>query len=397
MRRGRVVTVIAVFAPGQGSQSPGMFAPWLELPGVADLLGEWSEATRLDLVRLGTTADAEEIKDTAVTQPLLVALGTISALQLHLDAEFERVVAGHSVGELTAAAFAGALLPAEAVALAARRGAEMAAACALEPTGMSALLGGDPDEVVAGIEAAGLTPANRNGAGQIVAAGALDKLAALAEKPPAGARVRPLPVAGAFHTAYMSPAEGELASYASTLSVSDPRPILLSNADGASVTTGADLLERLVRQVTRPVRWDLCLATCRDLGVTSVIELAPGGTLAGIAKRELPGTEIVAVKTPADLDAARALIADSPQHGQGEHTPDFRIVVTPAKGVFTRAEGLDEGGDVAAGARLGVIATNRDEHVITSPQAGVLAEWLRHDGDIVAAGLPVARIDRVDA
>jgi len=374
-----------------------MFTPWLELPGVADLLGEWSEATGLDLVRLGTTADAEEIKDTAVTQPLLVALGTITALQLDLSGDFERVVAGHSVGELTAAALAGALLPAEAVALAARRGAEMAAACAATPTGMSALLGGDPDEVAAGIEAAGLTPANRNGAGQIVAAGALDKLAALAENPPAGARVRPLAVAGAFHTAYMAPAEAALASYASTLSVSDPRPILLSNADGAAVPTGAELLERLVRQVTRPVRWDLCLTTCRDLGVSSVIELAPAGTLAGIAKRELPGTEIVAVKTPADLDAARALIAASPQHGQGEHTPDFRVVVTPAKGVFTRAVGLVEGGDIAAGTKLGVIATNRDEHVITSPQAGVLAEWLRHDGDIVAAGLPVARIDHVEA
>jgi len=306
------------------------------------------------------------------------------------------VVAGHSVGELTAAALSGALLPADAVALAARRGAEMAAACALTPTGMSALLGGDPEQVAAAIEAAGLTPANRNGAGQIVAAGAVDKLAALADNPPAGARVRPLSVAGAFHTAYMAPAEGELAAYASTLSVSDPRPILLSNADGAAVTTGADLLARLVRQVTRPVRWDLCLATCRDLGVTAVIELAPGGTLAGIAKRELPGVQIVAVKTPDDLDAARTLIAASPQHGQGEHTPDFRIVVTPAKGVFTRAEGLAEGGGVTKGTKLGVIATNRDEHVIIAPQAGVLAEWLRHDGDIVPAGLPVARIDRAE-
>ena len=401
-----MVIVISVFAPGQGSQSPGMFTPWLELPGVAELLGEWSAATGLDLVRLGTTADAEEIKDTAVTQPLLVALGTIAALQLNLTGarsngagfagDAERVVAGHSVGELTAAALSGALLPADAVALAARRGAEMAAACALAPTGMSALLGGDPDAVVAGIEAAGLTPANRNGAGQIVAAGAVDKLAALADNPPAGARVRPLSVAGAFHTAYMAPAEGELAAYASTLSVSDPRPILLSNADGAAVTTGADLLARLVRQVTRPVRWDLCLATCRDLGVTAVIELAPGGTLAGIAKRELPGVQIVAVKTPDDLDAARTLIAASPQHGQGEHTPDFRIVVTPAKGVFTRAEGLAEGGGVTKGTKLGVIATNRDEHVIIAPQAGVLAEWLRHDGDIVPAGLPVARIDRAE-
>ncbi len=399
------VHVIAVLAPGQGSQSPGMFSPWLELPGVAETLGEFSEAIGLDLIRLGTTADADEIKDTAITQPLLVALGVISSGQLGLNSaggagpadEFERVVAGHSVGELTAAAVSGALTGAEAVAFAGRRGIEMAAACALEPTGMSALLGGDADEIVAALHAAGLTPANRNGAGQIVAAGRLDALEALAANPPGGARVRPLAVAGAFHTAYMAPAEGELAAFASQFGVSDPRPILLSNADGASVTTGSDLIARLVRQVTLPVRWDLCMETCRDLGVTAVIELAPGGTLAGIAKRELPGVQIVAVKTPADLDAARTLMESSPQHGQGEHTPDFRIVVTPAKGVFTRAEGVDEGAGIARGTRIGTIATNRDEHEIVAPSAGVLAEWLRHDGDIVAAGLPVARIDHEHA
>ncbi|HEY8302547.1 MAG TPA: ACP S-malonyltransferase [Jatrophihabitans sp.] len=384
--------MIAIFAPGQGSQSPGMLAAWLELPGVAEQVGHWSELAGLDLARLGTTADADEIKDTAVTQPLIVALGAIVAARLGLDGDAERVVAGHSVGELTAAALSGALTPAEAVAFAARRGAEMAAACAATPTGMSAVLGGDPDEVVAGIEAAGLTPANRNGAGQIVAAGALDALERLAATPPAGARVRPLQVAGAFHTHYMQPAEDALRAYVKELAPADPRPILLSNADGASVTTGADLIERLVAQVTLPVRWDLVLRTCADLGVSAAIELAPAGTLTGIAKRELPGVELVAIKTPDDLDKARALVDSRPQHGQGEHTPEWRIVVTPAKGVFTRAEGLDEGGELARGTRLGTIRTNRDEYAIVAPMAGVLTEWLRHDGDIVPAGLPVARI-----
>jgi [acyl-carrier-protein] S-malonyltransferase len=369
-----------------------MLEPWLELPGVAEQVAGFSAATGLDLVRLGTTADADEIKDTAVTQPLIVALGVIVANQLGLVTADERVVAGHSIGELTAAAVSGALTPTDAVAFAARRGAEMAAACALTPTGMSALLGGDPDEVAAGIEAAGLTPANRNGAGQIVAAGAQDALDKLAAEPPAGARVRPLAVAGAFHTHYMAPAAAALTSYADGLAFADPRPILLSNADGSSVDSGAELQARLVRQVTLPVRWDLCLRTCADLGVTAALELAPAGTLTGIAKRELPGVELLAVKSPADLAAARTLIESRPHHGQGEHTVDFRVVVTPAKGVFTRAVGLADGGQVARGARLGTVRTNRDEHAILAPHAGVLIEWLRQDGDIVAAGLPVARI-----
>jgi [acyl-carrier-protein] S-malonyltransferase len=268
------------------------------------------------LARLGTTADADEIKDTAVTQPLIVALGVIVAMRLGLESDADRAVAGHSVGELTAAAVSGALSPAEAVAFAARRGAEMAAACALTPTGMTALLGGDADEVAAGIEAAGLTPANRNGAGQIVAAGSLDALEKLAAEPPAGARVRPLQVAGAFHTHYMAPAEAALQSYASELRPADPRPVLLSNADGAEVSTGPELVARLVRQVTLPVRWDLCLRTCAGLGVRAAIELPPAGTLTGIAKRELRGIELLAIKSPDDLDAARTLLAGAPEHGE---------------------------------------------------------------------------------
>jgi [acyl-carrier-protein] S-malonyltransferase len=372
-----------------------MLAPWLELVGVEEQLAEYGKLADLDLIRLGTTADADEIKDTAVTQPLIVALGVIAAAQLGLRYESggSVVVAGHSVGELTAAAVAGAIAPEVAVALAARRGAEMAAACALVPTGMSAVLGGtDPDEVAASIEAAGLTAANRNGGGQIVAAGTLEALAGLAARPPAGARVRPLAVAGAFHTHFMGPAEDALGSYAASLSAADPMFLLLSNADGTAVADAGEVLPRLVRQVTRPVRWDLCQQTLRDLGVTAAVELPPAGTLVGLAKRELPGLDLVAVKTPADLPAARGLITSRPEHGQGEHTPDFQVVVTSVKGIFTRADGLDEGAQVAPGQSLGTVRTNREEHRIVAPNEGILAEWLRHDGDIVAAGLPVVRL-----
>ncbi len=372
-----------------------MLTPWLELPGVERQLGEYGELAGLDLIRLGTTAGADEIKDTAVTQPLIVALGVVAAAELDLldgGSGGQAVVAGHSVGELTAAAVAGALEPAQAVALAARRGAEMAAACALTPTGMSAVLGGDPEEVAAGIEAAGLTPANRNGAGQIVAAGALHELAKLADAPPAGARVRPLAVAGAFHTHYMTPAEDALRAYAAGITAADPHHLLLSDADGTAVSDGAEVVDRLVRQITRPVRWDLCQRTVVDLGVTAAIELPPAGTLIGLAKRELPGLDLLAVKTPDDLAAARQLIASRREHGQGEHTPDLRVVVTPVKGVFTRTESLVEGQHVEPGTRVGTVRTNRDEHAIVTPAAGILAEWLRHDGDIVAAGLPVVRL-----
>jgi [acyl-carrier-protein] S-malonyltransferase len=301
---------LAILAPGQGSQSPGMLGPWLELPGAEEAIGQFGELAELDLRRLGTTAGADEIKDTAVTQPLIVALGLLAIAQLDLDTRTaaDTIVAGHSVGELTAAAVAGVLEDATAVALAARRGAEMAAACALVPTGMAALLGGDPDDVAAGIEVKGLTPANRNGAGQIVAAGSLDALDRLAADPPAGARYRPLAVAGAFHTHYMAPAESALRSYAADLAAKDPALALLSNADGASVGVADEVIARLIGQITRPVRWDLCQQTMREQGVRTVLELAPAGTLAGIAKRELPGVQILAVKTPADLAAAQDLL-----------------------------------------------------------------------------------------
>jgi [acyl-carrier-protein] S-malonyltransferase len=306
--------VIALLAPGQGSQTPGMLTSWLDgSDGSAEeTLARWSESTGLDLRRLGTTADADEIKDTAVTQPLVVATALLAAYRLTARIELPKAApaAGHSVGELTAAAVAGVLTPDAAVALAGVRGREMAAACALEPTGMSAVLGGKPDEVLARLAALGLDPANRNGAGQVVAAGPVAALAALAENPPERARVIPMPVAGAFHTRYMAPAEEAMRAHSTHIAPLDPVRPLLSNADGGVITEGADALRRLVAQVTRPVRWDSCMAALRELGVTAVIELPPAGTLVGLVKRELKGTATLALKSPDDLDAAVDLITE---------------------------------------------------------------------------------------
>lgn len=301
--------MIALLAPGQGSQSPGMLTPWLEDPGALAVLETWSERIGLDLLRLGTTADAEEIKDTAVTQPLVVAATLLVARRL--DLPVDAPVAGHSVGELAAAAMAGVFDAGTAVALAAVRGREMAAACALEPTGMSAVVGGDPDAVLAEIEQLGLVAANRNGAGQIVAAGPRAALAQLAEQKPDGARVRPLAVAGAFHTRFMAPAEDALRAHAASIIPADPVRPLLSNADGTVVEDGAEALRRLVAQVTRPVRWDACMAGLRTLGVRAVVELPPAGALVGLVRRELPGTATLALRTPDDLEKATLLIKEN--------------------------------------------------------------------------------------
>lgn len=301
--------MIALLAPGQGSQTPGMLGPWLELPGTADRIAIWSKAAGLDLGRLGTTATAEEITDTAVTQPLVVASALLAFEELERRGEVpaDLVAAGHSVGELAAAAIAGVISADDAVALAALRGAEMAKACALEPTGMSAVLGGDEDAVLARLAELDLEPANRNAAGQIVAAGLLSKLEELAANPPEKARVRALPVAGAFHTAFMGPAQDAVTEAASRIVPQDPTRTLLSNADGQPVTSGADALAKLAAQVTRPVRWDLCTRYLRDTGVSAVVELPPAGTLVGIAKREMKGTPTLALKTPADLDGIAQL------------------------------------------------------------------------------------------
>ncbi|MBH1933352.1 ACP S-malonyltransferase [Streptomyces sp. AV19] len=307
--------MLVLVAPGQGAQAPGFLTPWLDLPGVEDRLREWSSVIDLDLVHYGTNADADEIRDTAVAQPLLVAASLLSARQLFpTGGDVARLVgttAGHSVGELAAAALSGVLTEEEALRLVRRRGLAMAEAAKVTETGMSALLGGEADVVLPHLEKLGLTPANVNGAGQIVAAGTMEQLAALAEDKPEGTRrVVPLKVAGAFHTEHMAPAVSVLESAAAELNPADPHTRYVSNRDGAVVTGGADVVRRLVGQVANPVRWDLCMETFKELGVTAIIEALPGGTLTGIAKRALPGVRTLPLKTPADLDAARQLIAE---------------------------------------------------------------------------------------
>jgi [acyl-carrier-protein] S-malonyltransferase len=327
--------VIALLAPGQGAQSPGMIAPWLDLPDAEQRIGQWSQAAGLDLKRLGTTADAEEIKDTAVTQPLVVALSLLVFEQLARRVELppDLVAAGHSVGELTAACVAGVLSPEDTIALAAARGREMAAACAVEPTGMAAVIGGDQDEVLARLAELGLDPANRNASGQIVAAGPVDLLDQLVAEPPPRTKITRLKVAGAFHTRFMAPAREALAGHAARITASAARYTLLSNADGTAIGGakaagtgdgtgdgagdgagggaggGDEVLRRLVAQVSAPVRWDACMAAMREHGVTATIELPPAGALTGMVKRELKGMTTLAIKKPEDLDAAAELVS----------------------------------------------------------------------------------------
>ncbi|WUF69893.1 ACP S-malonyltransferase [Streptomyces nojiriensis] len=302
--------MLVLVAPGQGAQTPGFLTPWLELPGAADRVAAWSDAIELDLAHYGTDADADAIRDTAVAQPLLVAAGLLSASALGSPAAFG-AVAGHSVGEITAAAYAGVLTEADALSFVRTRGLGMAEAAAVTETGMAAVLGGDRDVVVAHLEKLGLTPANINGAGQIVAAGTMEQIAALeADKPEGSMKVVALKVAGAFHTHHMAPAVATLEKAAEALTPADPALKYVSNKDGLVVTTGADVVARLVGQVANPVRWDLCMETFAELGVTGIIELSPGGTLTGLAKRALKGVPSVALKTPDDLDKAAALIAE---------------------------------------------------------------------------------------
>jgi [acyl-carrier-protein] S-malonyltransferase len=378
--------VFAILAPGQGAQVPGFLAPWLEVGGVRERLTWWSAVTGVDLVAMGTDADADTIRDTAVAQPLLVAAGLAVAAELLDGPALGGVAAGHSVGEFTAAAVAGALSPETALVLVRERGRAMAEASVTPPTGMSAVLGGEPAEVDAALASLGLTAANRNGAGQVVAAGPREALERLAADPPARARVRPLTVAGAFHTSFMASARHRLAALAGGVPVRDPGMRLLSNADGHVVPTGAALVERLVAQVAAPVRWDLCLATLGELGVTAVVELPPAGTLAGLVKRALPGVETLAVKTPDDLPAARTLLAS--HAAPVEHAPAWRLIVAPVSGTFRR-ESLQPGDPVAT---VGVIANRRSEQKVEAPHGGVLVEWLAEDGDPVTAGQPLARL-----
>jgi [acyl-carrier-protein] S-malonyltransferase len=393
--------MLVIAAPGQGAQAPGFLAPWLDLPGVADRLGAWSELAGCDLIRSGTTAGAGEITDTAIAQPLLVAAAIAAAEILFGDLARARqqavIAAGHSVGELAAGAIAGVLSAEDAMRLVGVRGRAMAKAAAAEPTGMTAVLGGDQDAVLAALGTHGLTPANVNGAGQIVAAGTMAQLGALAADPPAGARLRPLSVAGAFHTVHMAPAVDALREAAASVTVGDPGTVLLSNADGAAVSSGRDWLERIVTQVSAPVRWDKCMHTMAGLGAGALIELPPAGTLAGLARRALPELARAAIKTPGDLAAARALLAEhgTPDHHYAGHTPDWRLLVAPAGGTF-RADGTGQdaapGTHVPAGVPLGHVTARSGEQPVTTGFAAVVLEWLVEDGDPVDEGQPLVRL-----
>ncbi|MGN6636605.1 MAG: acyltransferase domain-containing protein [Oryzihumus sp.] len=387
--------MLVIVCPGQGSQTPGFLAPWLELPGFRDRMAWLSAVAGMDLVAHGTESDAETIKDTAVAQPLIVGAGLISLLALfEHPADGHRLVAGgagHSVGEITAAAAAGVMTAEQAMVFVRERGRAMAAASAVTPTGMSAVLGGDPEEVAATLERHGLTAANNNGGGQLVAAGTLEQLEALKADPPATARVIPLQVAGAVHTHHMAPAVDVLAGYARAISTHDPRTRLVSNADGAVVHDGLQVLKRLVSQVSNPVRWDLCMETFKDIGVTGLIEIPPAGTLANLAKRGLPGVEVLALKTPDDLDAAHRMVREHAQPSEVADHPTWRLVIAPAKGTVTYTV-TEAGTTVPAGSVVATVNTLRDSYSVTAPHGGRVIEWLVEDGDPVSPGQPLLRL-----
>jgi [acyl-carrier-protein] S-malonyltransferase len=393
--------MLFLVGPGQGAQTPGFLSPWLELPGFADRLAGWSELAGCDLIRYGTVADADEIRDTAVAQPLLVGAAIAAALDqvvtgAHPVSQQSVGVAGHSVGELAAGVLAEVITPADAMRLIGVRARGMAAAAAAEQTGMTAVLGGDETAVLAAIEAHGLTAANVNGAGQIVAAGTLAQLDDFAADPPAGARLRPLSVAGAFHTHHMAAAVDALAAAAADLQARDPVRPLLSNRDGAVVKSGPDWLDRIINQVSAPVRWDLCMRTMEKLGVTAMIELPPAGPLAGLAKRALRGIQVSALTTPDDLDAARALLAEHADSHDDHHAPDWRLLVAPAAGVFRAPDGHSDkvgpGTQVGQDTDLGRVEIRGGDQAMATPFPATIMEWLVEDGDPVSAGQPLLRL-----
>ncbi len=385
-------------APGQGAQTPGFLTPWLEFPGFADRLVAWSDLAGCDLVAAGTTAGADEIRDTAVAQPLLVAAAIAAAEVLCGDLDKARregcIAAGHSVGELAAGAIAGVLSPDDAMRLTAVRSKAMARASAAQDTGMTAVLGGSEPEVLAAIEAHGLTPANINAAGQIVAAGTRAQLDALAADPPAGARLRPLSVAGAFHSPHMAPAVDALREAAAGVTVADPAIPLLSNLDGAAVSSGADWLERIITQVSAPVQWQACMRTLAGMGVSAFVELLPGGTLTGLARRALPGVATSALKTPDDLTAARSLLAEhgAPDPFEYGEPPEWRLLVSPFDGTFRAGQDGHPGqvpapgAAVTSGAALGHVEVRTGQHAISPSFPCTIIEWLVEDGDPVNTG-----------
>jgi [acyl-carrier-protein] S-malonyltransferase len=368
----------------------------MEIPTFAERLTWLSAVSSLDLGHYGSEADAEAIRDTAVAQPLLVAAGLLSALELfpHPADAFGRIgaVAGHSVGELTAAAGARVVSAEQAMVLVRERGRAMAAAAATTATSMTAVLGGNRDEVLAKITQHGLTAANDNGPGQVVAAGTVEQLQAFAEDPPAKARLVPLSVAGAFHTEHMAPAVEVLGALARSVSTHDARTPIISNRDGQIAHDGVDVLRRIVTQVRTPVRWDLCMETMLDLGVTGLLEMPPAGTLAGIAKRAMKGVETFALKTPDQLDDARAFIDKHGVASQIDTNPTWRMLVSPSKGTFHRVEDLDEGSSIAPDTTIGAVQGRQEETAVTAPYGGTVVEWLVHDGDLVSPGQPLIRL-----
>jgi [acyl-carrier-protein] S-malonyltransferase len=391
--------VLAIVAPGQGAQTPGFLGPWLTESSFTDRLNWLSAVSGIDLRHYGTEADAETIRDTAIAQPLLVAAGLLAALELFprpADAySLLGVAAGHSVGEITAAAGVGVLSAEQAMVFVRERGRAMAEASAATPTSMTAVIGGFADDVLAAIEAQGLTAANNNGSGQIVAAGTKEQLAKLAANPPYRARLVELSVAGAFHTVHMRPAVARLAKLARAISTHDPRTRLLSNADGQVVHDGRDVLKRLVNQVASPVRWDLCMAAMADLGVTGLLEMPPAGTLTGIAKRNLPGVQLFTLNTPDQLSDALDFVR---QHGGPAlaspiaGNPTWRLVVSPGKGQFARTEDVELHTVLPNNSTVGVVKNLRGEIPVNAPHGGIVVEWLVEDGDPVSPGQPLLHL-----
>lgn len=392
--------VLVIVAPGQGAQTPGFLRPWLEDPQFAARFDWLSKVAGIDLAHYGTEAGEEDIKDTRIAQPLLVASTLVTALELfpHPADAYTRLgaVAGHSVGEIAAATGARVISAEQAMVLVRERGLAMAEAAAVTPTGMTAVLGGDREEVLATLERHGLVAANDNGPGQIVAAGTLEQLEALAADPPAKAKLRPLPVAGAFHSEHMAPAVDHVAGLARSVSVHDPRTRFISNRDGSVVHDGAEVLSRIVGQIARPVRWDLCLESMADLGVTGILEMPPAGTLTGIAKRYFRtlgmDVETFALDSPDQLDAAREFCDKHGESSPIETAPTWRMVVSPVKGVFHRDEQAADADLLAPGVTIGDVASLRDRIAVTSAHGGQVVEWLVEDGDLVAPGQPLLRL-----
>jgi [acyl-carrier-protein] S-malonyltransferase len=389
--------MLVIAAPGQGAQTPGFLSPWLEFPGVAERIGAWSELVGCDLIRFGTVGDADEIRDTAVAQPLLVAAALAAARVLGVASRVHGgIAAGHSVGELAAGAIGGVLTGDDSMRLVGVRARAMAKAATADSTSMTAVLGGDEAEVLASIEKHDLTPANINAAGQIVAAGTLAQLEAFAADPPPRAKLRPLSVAGAFHTVHMASAVEDLQAAAATVTVRDPVLTLLSNRDGAAVRTGADWIERIVTQVSAPVRWDMCTQTMRSLGATAFIELPPAGTLVGLARRALPGVALLPLKSPADLESAQALLAEHAGSHSDSHAPEWKLLVAQQAGTFRTSGERGPGQPVSSGAELGQIEVRRDVHPVVTDFPATILEWLVEDGDPVSPGQPLVRLQPAD-